>query len=113
MTLLMDTQTMIGGNISSQAATNSKVCSFWSKCAIHITPFRPLDGSNMSEKNAKAIKDLQKKPYNKLCFDCGQKVRRVSHLCFLACAVFRYQGGARWPVAAITAAGCIFSAFGP
>ena len=29
----------------------------------------------MSDKNVKTIKDLQKKPYNKLCFDCGQKVR--------------------------------------
>ena len=28
----------------------------------------------MTDKNTRAIKDLQKKPYNKVCFDCGQKV---------------------------------------
>jgi hypothetical protein len=28
-----------------------------------------------AEKNTKVIKDIMKKPYNKVCFDCGQKVR--------------------------------------
>jgi hypothetical protein len=27
-----------------------------------------------ADKAAKVVKDLQKKPYNKICFDCGQKV---------------------------------------
>jgi hypothetical protein len=53
----------------------------WAGAQEHVSKNRSrLRGENptphpMSERNTKIIKDLQKKPYNKLCFDCGQKVR--------------------------------------
>lgn len=34
----------------------------------------------MADKAAAKIKDLQRKPYNKVCFDCGQKVMKTARV---------------------------------